>query len=287
MADKPQQSRLSARELILTLMDSTRAGTLSASYLIAAGTLFEMDPGSIRVALARLVRDGSLVGAGRGRYALGSRGGTLQSLVQNWSRAEASLVDWQGDWITVLTGHLARSNKASVRGNERALSLFGFAQLHPGIWLRPSNLSRDLAQIRADLIALGLDPEGICTNVHRFEPAEAIDPERLWETKALARRYRDNADLLSESRSRLADADDATAARETLLIGRRVTRDILLDPLLPDALVDAAARRRMIEAMREYDRIGKAYWREFYDRHVADGVQVGEGVTGAPQKPAA
>ena len=258
---------LSARELILTLMDSTSARALSASYLIAAGRLFDIDPGSIRVALARLVREGSLSGAGRGRYALGSRAGTLHSLVKNWSRAEASLVDWEGEWLTVLVGHLARSNKAAVRGNERALNLFGFAELASGLWVRPANLARSLDQVRADLLELGLVPGSLCAQIRQFAPSEQVDPEALWQTAALTQRYHDNVRVLSESTAHIDDLDDAAAARETLLIGREVTRAILLDPLLPDALVDANARRRMIDAMRDYDRIGKAYWREFFQQH--------------------
>ena len=121
MPHKPSSDdRLSARELVLALMDSATARSLSASYLIAAGQLFEMDAGSIRVALARLVRNGSLSTAGRGRYALGSRAGTLHTLVRNWSRAEQSLAAWSGGWLAVFVSHLARSNKTRVRGNERA-----------------------------------------------------------------------------------------------------------------------------------------------------------------------
>ncbi len=271
---------LSARELILTLMDSTSARALSASYLIAAGHLFEMDPGSIRVALARLVREGSLTSAGRGRYALGSRAGTLHSLVKNWSRAEASLVDWQGEWLTVLVGHLARSNKAAVRGNERALGLFGFAEMASGLWVRPANLARTLDQVRADLLELGLVPGSLCAQIRQFAPPEQLDPRALWQTDALARRYHENVQALAASTDRLAHLDDAAAARETLLIGREVTRAILLDPLLPDALVDAQARRAMIDAMRDYDRIGKAYWREIFQQHEASNGQ-------GPQNPAA
>ena len=267
MPHTPENHPLSARELILTLMDSTRARTLSASYLIAAARLFDMDPGSVRVALARLVREGSLAGAGRGRYALGSRAGTLHSLVKNWSRAEASLIDWTGEWLTVLVGHLARSNKAAVRGNERALNLFGFAEMASGLWVRPANLARSLDQVRADLLELGLVPGSLCAQIRQIAPPERLDPESLWQTHALAERYHRNVRRLADSTSRLADLDDPAAARETLLIGRDVTRDILLDPLLPDALVDADARRQMIAAMRDYDRIGKAYWREFFQQH--------------------
>lgn len=278
MSGKPDDTRLSARELILTLMDSTAAETLSAGYFIAAGALFDMDPGSIRVALARLVRDGSLAGVERGRYGLGTRGGTLHALVRNWSRAEAGLKPWAGDWLAALTGHLARTNKTTVRGNERALTLLGFAEATPGLWVRPANLTRSLTDVRRDLLALGLHPDSICAGAAELVPDEAIDPAALWDTGGLGRRYRANRALLAESTARLEDLDEDTAAAETLLVGRRVTRDILLDPLLPDELVDGAARRSMIDAMRDYDRLGKARWKAFF--------ALNEGGPGAaPSKP--
>ena len=58
--------------------------------------------------------------------------------------------------------------------------------------------------------------------------------------------------------------DPEGAAIETLFLGRAVTRDILLDPLLPDELVDAGLRKAMVDAMQRYDRRGRAFWREFY-----------------------
>lgn len=267
MPDKPAEDRLSARELILTLMDSASSASLSASYLVTAAGLFGMDPGNVRVALARLVRDGSLHLEARGRYRLGTRAGTLNALVRNWSRAEESLLPWTGGWLSVFVGHLARGNKTRVRGNERALSLYGFAESQPGFWIRPANLKQSLGEIRDALTRLGLDESSLAAEIARLAPPDAVRPGRLWEIRRLESRYRSNVQALKRSRARLARLNEAAGARETLLVGRRVTRDILLDPLLPEELVDAALRRRMIDAMRDYDRIGRGYWRAIYARH--------------------
>ncbi|MEM8769250.1 MAG: PaaX family transcriptional regulator C-terminal domain-containing protein, partial [Pseudomonadota bacterium] len=207
-----------------------------------------------------------LVSAGRGRYGLGSRGGTLHTLVRSWAKAEASLKPWQGGWLTVLVGHLARSNKTRRRGNERALGLFGFAEVRTGLWVRPANLRRTLSALREDLVELGLDPDAICLDADQLAPETAVDAQTLWDTPALATRYRQNVERLAESTERLTTLDEDASARETLLVGRQVTRDILLDPLLPEPLVDVVARRAMIDAMRSYDQLGKAYWRRFFKR---------------------
>ncbi len=95
-------------------------------------------------------------------------------------------------------------------------------------------------------------------------PKNAIRIDQLWDIANLEQRYRTHITELSDSQH---DAETLTLenrARETLLLGRAVTRDILIDPLLPKEMLDTDLRGRMIKAMRGYDRLGKACWREYY-----------------------
>ena len=257
---------LSARDLILALIDSANRESLSARYFVAAGDLFAIDPRSVRVALGRLVKDGSLQQSARGIYQLGSRGGTLHRLVRNWSRVEASVKPWSGRWLAVFVAHLARSNRTSLRGRERALRLFGFAEPTAGLWVRPDNLVIEADALRDGLIELGLEPAAVSCHVSELFPEDVIRPH-LWNVAALEDRYRQNISTIESSVQRCKSFTEEEVGRETLQIGRAVTRDILLDPLLPEALVDVALRRQMVEAMRGYDRLGKTFWRNFEARH--------------------
>jgi phenylacetic acid degradation operon negative regulatory protein len=232
-------NRLSARELILALVDSSSAATLSASYFIAAGALFAMDSGSIRVALARLVKDAALRTGGRGLYQRGSRGGELHSMVRHWANVEEQLISWPGTWLGVSVGHLNRSNRTRVRGSE----------------------------LRARMMELGFPGEGLLMEISSLSPAEQWQPDRLWPISDLERGYQDNVDRLRDSEARLKTMAAQAAARETLLLGRAVTRAILLDPLLPEQLINTQLRRQMIMAMQHYDQLGKTIWRDFYQRH--------------------
>ncbi len=261
---------LSARDLILTLIDSASRRTLSARYFVAAGDLFSMDQSSVRVSLARLVKDGSLRQSGRGQYQLGSRGGTLHRLVRNWAKVESSVKPWTGNWVSVLTAHLPRSDKTSLRGRERALRLFGFAQPQLGLWVRPDNLQLELAPLRDALVDLGLEAQALTCCISQLAPHNAVD-YALWDRDSLEQRYRGNLKALAESVNSLTDKTEAEAGRETLLLGRAVTRDILLDPLLPEEMVDVQLRGQMVEAMREYDQLGKVFWRGFEVAHNSAG----------------
>ncbi|MFV2090120.1 MAG: hypothetical protein ACC642_05655, partial [Pseudomonadales bacterium] len=187
--------------------------------------------------------------------------------VRNWSQAEASLKRWSGAWLAIYVGHLARSNKTQVRSTERALKLYGLAQAKPGLWVRPDNLKVQLGEIRASLLALGLARMSIAAHISHFEPDGSIVPSELWNRSELECRYGKHIRELAASGRRLAHLDDQKAAGEALLIGRRVTRDILLDPLLPDELIDGDLRRCMVAAMRDYDKTGKSLWRRFFAAH--------------------
>jgi len=226
-----------------------------------------MDSGSIRVALARLVKDAALRTGGRGLYQRGSRGGELHSMVRHWANVEEQLISWPGTWLGVSVGHLNRRNRTRVRGWERALRLLGFAAYEPDLWLRPANLRASVAELRARMMELGFPGEGLLMEISSLSPAEQWQPDRLWPISDLERGYQDNVDRLRDSEARLKTMAAQAAARETLLLGRAVTRAILLDPLLPEQLINTQLRRQMIMAMQHYDQLGKTIWRDFYQRH--------------------
>ena len=100
-----------------------------------------------------------------------------------------------------------------------------------------------------------------------LHPREAFDAVDLWDRERIEQTYRNHIKALADSTRRLSGRDDEQAAKEILLLGRVVTRDILLDPLLPDALVDTHLRQQMVNDMRGYDRWGRPFWRALYDAY--------------------
>jgi len=257
---------LTAPDLILSLADSEASPDLSVAQLIAAGELFGIDSRAIRVALTRLTKRGVLEQLERGRYGLGPRGGGLHATVRGWESVERTVKSWAGAWLVVPTGHLKRSDKTARRARERALKLKGFAELETGFWLRPDNLVASLDDVHSQLQSLGFDDEAFVLRVDEIVPNPAPKLASLWHRDRLERRYRQHIDALAASTARLDRLAVTDAARETLEIGRMVTSEILLDPLLPEAMIDVPLRRQRHEAMRSYNRLGRAAWRRFYAR---------------------
>ena len=66
---------------------------------------------------------------------------------------------------------------------------------------------------------------------------------------------------LEESEARLPSRPHPEAMAESFQLGGEAIRQIVLDPLLPDAIVPAPERRALLAAIRRYDRTGRGYWR--------------------------
>ena len=256
---------LSARELILAIIDSTARPNLSAAYLVRAGALYDIDSRAIRVAITRLVKSEALAQVSRGNYGVGRAGRGMHETVVAWSRVEDTVCAWDNSWLAVYMGHLKRTNKTEVRARERALRMKGFAGVDSGIWVRPSNLNSNISELHESLVSLGLDHRAPILRIADQHPAGTLAFGSLWDTAELERLYRRRIHELNKSTNRVANLSTADAARETLQLGRAVTHDILVDPLLPEEMLNTALRREMNHQMRTYDKLAKSYWRDFYN----------------------
>ena len=156
-----------------------------------------------------------------------------------------------------------RGRARARRHHERALRLLGFRNLAPALEVRPDNLAGGVAAVGARLRQLGLAPEALLARIDWLEPALDERARSLWDGAGLVQAYRRSRAELAASEARLAELDAAAAQVETFLLGGRVLRQIVLDPLLPEPLVPRRERRALVEAMRHYDRIGRTCWASF------------------------
>ncbi len=255
--------RPTARSLILDLLSTLKRGSMPVRALVSAGVLFGIAGNGVRVALARLLAEGLVERDERGQYRLGPRSDAVREQVQSWRQVERQVRDWDGGWVGVHTAAVPRGRARARRRHERALRLLGFRTLATGLALRPDNLAGGAGAVRERLLGLGLAPEALVARLDALDPAADLRARSLWDAAGLVRAYRRLRAELAESEARLAGLDAAEAQVETFLLGGRGLRQIVLDPLLPEPLVPRAERRALVEAMRRYDRIGRACWAEF------------------------
>lgn len=248
------------RSLAMWSLSTDAPQPLRASTLIERARIFDIDPAAVRVALGRLVREGSAVQVERGIYRLGPAAKALHAKARGWAEVEDGIRPWGGEWTIVLTHHLGRTDRPRMIARERALRLTGFAAADAGLWVRPDNLRRSAAALSDELLGLGLDPRaklltGCSASIHDNDMFRA-----LWPTEDLEDRYRFWIFEMEKSETRVATLSKRDAARETFLLGQSVIRAINSDPLLPVELINASLRCEMIAEMKSYNVIGLRCW---------------------------
>ena len=76
-------------------------------------------------------------------------------------------------------------------------------------------------------------------------------------------------DKLAGSARRLESLPEPKAMAESFLIGGEAIRTLVLDPLLPEPIAPVLERKRLLETLREYDRLGRRCWAGFMRSHGA------------------
>jgi len=258
-----------AKSLIVDLLSTLRGASMPVRALIDAGALFGIAENNVRVTLARLYAAGTVARDERGRYRLGSRTQAVHTRVASYRRMEERLRPWQGSWLGCLSprqrvspGQQERRGRANPSAR-RAQRFLGLRTLEPGLEVRPDNLAGGVAAARDQMIALGLAPGARVFSLSELDPATDLRARSLWDASELVASYRAAQERITESEARLANLSVDDAMVESFLVGGQVLRQLVLDPLLPEALVPRAPRAALIQTMVRYDRLGRAAWVSF------------------------
>jgi phenylacetic acid degradation operon negative regulatory protein len=253
-----------AKRIVLELLTAADSHEGSVARLVAAAEILGIDEGNTRVALARLVAAGTLELAGRGEYRLGASTRALTEQVTSWRELEKQVRKWDGGWACVQLGDLARSDRAALRRRERALRLYGFRELGRGFEIRPDNLAGGIVALRERLRALGVEDRAVIFRATELDAATETRARSLWDADKLTKSYRQLTARIERFLVAAGDLAPRIAARESFLFGSEVLHVINLDPKLPEPLVDVAARRALVDAMRRLDAVGRSLWAEVF-----------------------
>lgn len=253
----------SSRSLILDLLSTLRRGTMPVQALVEAGGLFGIAENSTRVALTRLTGAGTVERDARGAYRLSAEPGPVGRRATSWRTLERGLRRWSGDWVGVLSPSTRRGER--VR-RERALGLLGFAPLTPALAVRPDNLALRVDAIRVELLDLGLAAGDLVLSIRDLDAMTDARARRAWNGDAIRAEHRAMLARIEASTRALAHEAAERARVDSFLLGGRAIRQLILDPRLPDELVPGDERRALLEAMRDYDRLGRRAWAPFLQR---------------------
>jgi phenylacetic acid degradation operon negative regulatory protein len=242
---------------------------MGVAAIVEACALFGITPNAARVTLARLCADGRLERVGHGEYAISAAAGEINRLVRSWPRLDSLVRPWSGGWIFA---HLQRVPAAFERAaGARALRMARFAPASPTLAVRPDNLRIELREYRDALRNFGM-PAPLLVARAELEDADLVARwiRELWPAARLRAEHARMVERLERSLARLERIPFERALVETFRLGGEAIRQVVLDPLLPEAIMPGAERARLLDAMLAYDRAGKALWRRFNARFERD-----------------
>lgn len=252
---------LSARSLALSVLLGTHPPELPAYALVALGELFDIEPGTMRTALSRLVSEGTLATTD-GRYRLIDAELLDRQRAQDIGRVPVHH-GWSGGWHTVIAADSRRPLRQR-RAFRTLMANHRFGELQPDIWMRPDNEPAPPIERHHNLIVMTGSLGG-------REPADLVD--ELWD---LARIGSDGAERFSHCQAALDELDWSSPdcirpsffeAASTLRLLRREPR-LPLDLQPPDWPMDAVR-----ECYRELETRHQTAIRHFLSRHTKAGAR--------------
>lgn len=259
------------KSLILDLLSTFSRGAVPVRGLVAAGHLFGIPDNRLRVALARLLAAGAVERDERSHYRLARDAGAVSDQIRSWRSGAERRRPWSGAWIAV---HGTPRDGARGRG-ARALRFMGFRSFARGLALRPDNLEGGVEDARRRLALLGLATPARVFQIRELDAASERRARSLWDARELRAGYRATLAALEASASRLPRLAREAAMAESFRLGGAAIGQIVLDPLLPEPLLDANELDALIAAMRRYDRLGRRVWAGWISTAAPDELPVG------------
>lgn len=260
------------KSVVLDLLSNLKGRSAPVRLLVAAAEIFDIDSNATRVAITRLLSCGLIERDERGAYRTGAAAAPILKRLDSWRSIEKRTREWNGGWIGA-TPEACCCARDSRSGSVRAIEFTGLREFSNGFWIRPDNLEGGLEAVRETLHGLGVPPTCPIFSLREFDEIAETRARALWDAEAIKNLYHSLAHELERSAAELPHMDEKRAMAETFLIGGEAIRRIVLDPLLPDAIVPTAPRDALVRAMMVYDEIGRRCWSPFLNHY---GVSVSE-----------
>ena len=103
-------------------------------------------------------------------------------------------------------------------------------------------------------------PGDLVFELRSLDPVTLARARSLWDADTLRAAHRELRVELEDAIRNFDTLPVERAMVTSFLLGGRTIRQLVLDPLLPDAIAPGDERRQLLEAMVCYDRLGRAAW---------------------------
>ncbi|MEM8563107.1 MAG: hypothetical protein AAGF57_12770 [Pseudomonadota bacterium] len=253
---------ITAKTLLLDLLQASAPGTWPVRALIEVAEVFGISANALRVNLARLLSRGIVEQDERGSYRLAHKDNPLRDWLQAWQQGENKVRTWEGNWLMLSIA--PRTKARQLNAIEQASGQLGFREYWRRLWLRPDNLAISCEQLSKQLKTMLEDPSSaefmISSGSALTLPDSSKALSSLWGVETLELRYRELISAIESSMENLLEQTSDQIIRETFILGGEALHLLALDPLLPDDMFDASLRQTLTDLMCRYDDMGKPFW---------------------------
>ena len=265
---------VTAKNLLLDLLRTSTSNAWPVKKLIEVAGMFDISENAVRVNLSRLVSRGLIETDSRSFYLMTRGYDPLRNWIDDWTRGEQRVTDWNGHWLCV-TPPLSIKKK-DWQTLDKSLHRLGFRPVETRMWIRPDNLSRSIDSVNELIKAMSGASDLIFTKVVELTiNSQKLKLETLWDRAALEDEYRNSIQRLKTSMQRLKNAHYSTALAESFTLGGEAIHLLALDPLLPDSMINKALRINLTQAMLAYDAHFHEIWRITLHPETVDGMPGG------------
>ncbi len=255
---------ITPKSLILSMLQASPNQAMPVKTLVSIGKLFGFTGNTIRVRTTRLLHEGTIESDERGLYRLSQKGVLMSRYIDRWKEGERRLKKWDGSWLCCM---VPKEKGKRLLITTRAFGFFGFREGLPGLWVRPDNLSLGFDELTVLLFKIGRIEKGEMFVASRFSVKLTEQWQRfLWPIEKILRNQQLLMLKMEKSTARLGKMLLEDALLESYLLGSEAIQMLVLDPLLPDEMMDVGIRAKLTRMMLDYDKIGKKIWSTQFDQ---------------------
>ncbi len=256
-------------DLLIGIMASLGRPAYGAGELVALARPLGMSESTVRTSISRLSAKGFIESRARAAYAFSEKGAAIARNIAAGFEAP----DWSG-WDGEYWGaawSLPEDDKNGRYRIAKKLSLYRFAPLQPGFWIRPRNPGEKMEE---KLISLIADPRFKFMAFRLLHPLTRTEAARLWKTDAAGASMRKAAANARRLLARVDSLEPEEAFAARYRTGGMMVDALFSDPLLPPEFLPSDwPARELRDLFRKFDAATARRSRRFWEDAVGEGAK--------------
>lgn len=193
-------------------------------------------------------------------YSFGKKGSRIKkNVAMGFSKLDWD--SWDKKWWGIIFS-FPRDDKEQRYKVRKKLSLYRFASLFPGFWIRPFHPDEKIEKKLQDIFN---DKYCKAIKFNHYKELSKDEVNKLWDLNNINKEFKNGLELIYEKKKELNNITPEKALFEKMSIGDQLVKKLFLDPLLPDIFLSDNWRgdelkKEFFVLDKKLTEISKPYW---------------------------